>query len=175
MRLFLAIELPKETTKQLDEQLAPLHKKYPGFSWVTPENFHITIHFFGETHMEKEIAQRVRDLIYDIESFQMYSFELDTFVRHNILLYLGFRRQKTLENLADRIREDLKLPPKKFVPHLTISRSALSSKQQYFALKNMISKMKIDIEFNVDKIYLFQSILTGKTPVYEKVEEFKLL
>ncbi len=175
MRLFLAIDLPEAVKKELDDQLLPLRNKHPGFNWVTSENFHITIHFFGETHKEKEIGERIRDLMYDIPSFQMYSGDLDSFVQHKILLYLNFRRQKTLEELAKRLRDDLSLPEKKFVPHLTLSRSALSSKQQYFTLRNEMEKLPVDIEFSVKSIYLFQSILSGKTPVYEKVEEFKLL
>ena len=175
MRLFLAIDLPEATKKELYVQLDPLRKKYPAYSWVTPENFHITIHFFGESNMEHEIAARIKDLLYDIHKFHMYSLKLDTFVQYKILLYLSFKRQRTLEVIADRIREDLKLTEKKFLPHLTLSRSAKSSKQQYFAMRNVIAKTDIDLEFEIDRLVLFQSILTGKTPVYEKVEEFPLL
>jgi 2'-5' RNA ligase len=106
----------------------------------------------------------------------MYSDELDVFVKKQLLLHLGFHRQKELEKIVETIRHDLGQPETKFVPHLTLSRSGLSSKQQYFALRNEIEKTKIDLEFYVNKLYLFESILdVGPHPVYNKVAEIALL
>lgn len=175
MRLILAIDIPEETEKQLSEQLDSLQKKYPQYNWMSPENFHITIHHFGEVKDPDAIAKRIEDLLFDIESFRMYSHKLDVFVRNQLLLYLGFLRQKTLEKLAERIKEDLGEEHKRYVPHLTLSRSPLSSKQQYFALQNRLAKTPIDIEFEVTKIYLIESASSGRKPVYNKISEFKLL
>ena len=63
MRLFLAIDLPTASKKRLDEQLEKLKRDYPHFSWVTQKNFHITLHFFGETNQIETIKKKIREEI----------------------------------------------------------------------------------------------------------------
>lgn len=176
MRLFLGIDLPEETKQDLFNSIESLRKKHPSFKWVEPKNYHLTLHFFGEVHNPEEVAKRLQDILYDAKSFHLYTLELDTFVRKQIVLYLNFKRQKKMEQIVNTVKVDLGVDDKTaFTPHITLSRSSLSSKQQYFALKNEIEKLKISLEFEVNTLYLFESVLTGKQPVYKKFTEFNLL
>jgi 2'-5' RNA ligase len=175
MRLFLAIDPPPAVKKEIHNQISSLRKKHPDFRWVDFINYHITLHFFGEVFNEDEISKRLKDILYDAESFYLYSLNLDVFVKKQLLLYLDFKREKKLEQIVTTIRVDSGIGDMKFVPHLTLSRSSLSSKQQYFALKNEIEKMSIDVNFKVDTLYLMESILTEKQPIYNIISEFKLL
>lgn len=177
MRLFLAIELPDKVKSELDKQLTDIKKQYPEFIWVTPENFHITVHFFGELYSPEVIKKKVKDLLYDQEDFYLYSISLDVFAHQKLLMYLNFRREKKLESLAALIKGNFAGPydDHKFVPHLTIGRGRRSSKQQYFVLKKRVEKISIDISFKVTKIVLFESILSGKKPVYKKLAVFPLV
>lgn len=177
MRLFLAVELPEKVKKELDEQLFDIKKQYPDFAWVTPENFHITVHFFGEMYDAAVLKKKIKDLLFDQEEFHLYSTNIDVFAHQKLLMYLNFRREKKLENLAEKIKDNFIGPynDQKYVPHLTIGRGRRSSKQQYFALQKRVEKIFIDIAFKVSKVVLFESILTGKKPVYKKVASFSLL
>jgi 2'-5' RNA ligase len=181
MRLFLAIELPDEVKKQIAESLIDLQEEYPQFRWVTANNYHITIYFFGEVCDLKKIEKmkkNITDLLYDQESFHLYSTNADLFIHDKIVVYLNFRREKKLENLAEKISERFGSRPgnhKKFVPHLTLARCRIPSKQQYFVLKKRLGKIKIDVEFPVDKVYLYESTNVGDKPVYNKIAEFPLL
>jgi len=178
MRLFLAVDLPVKVKKQLNEQLAYFKKEYPQFNWVSTENFHITIHFFGETNKVEQIKKRVKEIIWDQTGFYLYSFNADVFVNHKLVVYLNFRREKRIEELSKRIKSNFDINSvngRKFVPHLTLARGKRSSKQQYFVLKKRLEKINIDISFPVKRVVLFESILTGKKPLYKKVDSFNLL
>lgn len=177
MRLFLAIDLPDKVKEKLNNQIKFLKKEYPQFNWVSPENFHITIHFFGERNDLEKIKKRIEKLIWDQFFFHLYSLNIDIFVNNKLVVYLNFRREKKIEELAQIIKSNFDLNfvnIKKFIPHLTLARGPRSSKQQYFALKRKLSKTKIDISFPVEKIILFESILNEKKPVYKKVACFEL-
>lgn len=64
---------------------------------------------------------------------------------------------------------------KKYLPHLTLARCRIPSKQQYLLLKKRLKKINIKVDFPVKKITLFQSILSGKKPVYKKIDTFNLI
>jgi len=176
MRLFLAIDPPEEVKSELFNIIQPLRTKHPDYRWVQPKNYHVTVQFFGEVSNQQEISDRLHDILYDAKSFHLNTFELDTFVSSYIQLYLGFYRQKKLEEIVTTIRTDLGGVNKStFIPHITLSRSALSSKQQYFALKNEMEKLNFDLEFSVGKLVLFESILSGRVPEYREIDTFPLL
>ena len=176
MRLFLAIDLPSKSKTQLESQLKNIYKNYPDFKWVSKESFHITLHFFGEVNNPEKIIKKIKDTVYDQAVFYLYSLNADLFLRKKITIYLGFQRSKNLEKLVDSLREELGIHEKmKFVPHLTIGSYRIPSKQQYLLLKKKLKNLKIDIEFKVTKLILFDSLLTSKKPVYKMVAEFPLL
>ena len=90
MRLFLAVDLPLEVKRQLDEQLKEIKKEYPQFNWVSAENFHVTIHFFGERHDGDKIKKKVKDILWDQTGFILYSLDADVFVNHKLANGGGF-------------------------------------------------------------------------------------
>lgn len=178
MRLFLAIDLPLSQKKSIYEQPKDLKLEYPQFRWVSWENYHITVHFYGETDRIETIKKKLKDNLYDQESFYLYSTDCDLFMHKKITIYLNFRREKNLELLAQKIYT---LPnntlntDRRFVPHLTLARCKIPSKQQYFVIKKRLERTKIDVSFKVSKLTLFESILGGKKPVYKKVSNFSLI
>lgn len=176
MRLFLAIDLPEKVKKSLAQQIEHLKKEYADFVWVDEKNFHLTLHFFGEVNNIEKIKDKLKTATYDQFHFHLYSYNLGIFVNHKITVYLGFRREKKLEGLVENIKSHLNIfDPMKFVPHLTVARYRILSKQQYFVIKKNLSQQNIEIDFSVKKIVLFQSIITGKKPVYKKLASFSLL
>lgn len=178
MRLFLAIDLPERIKKSLNSQLENLKLEYPQFNWVGKDNYHITLYFFGNTDKTEKIIKKLKDILYDQESFYLYSTDTDLFMRNQIVIYLNFRRERKLEQLAKKVKESFSqeyVTQNKFVPHLSLARCRIPSKQQYFVLKKRLARMNIDIDFPVNKIILFQSLLGRRKPVYKKIEEFPLI
>lgn len=177
MRLFLAINLPTKIKKQIDEQLTDIKLEYPDFKWVTSDNFHITVHFFGEREYNDKLKNRLSNILYDQEKFYLYSTDVDLFMRNKIVIYLNFRRERKLEKLVKKISINFINNPKdikRFVPHMSLARCRIPSKQQYFVLKKRLKKLNIDINFRVNKLTLFESIL-GDKPVYKKIQKIPLI
>ncbi len=176
MRLFLAIDIPNTVKDQIHNQLQNIQKEYADSNWVSPENYHITIQFYGERDDEKEIKKKLEDALYDQEQFYLYSADIDLFMRNRIIIYLNFRREKKIEELFKKLEH---LPDnnhhEKFIPHLTLARCRIPSKQQYFVLKKRLRKLDIDVSFLVKEVYLFESHLGGKKPEYKKLEKINLL
>jgi len=79
--------------------------------------------------------------------------------------------EKKLEELDNKLGNQTM----KFIPHLTIARSRIPSKQQYFVLKKRVEKINIDISFKVNEVILFESVLSKHHPLYIKKKRIKLL
>lgn len=177
MRLFLAIEIPKDIKKQIAEELTQIKNEHRDFQWVPEENYHITIHFFGETDRLEQIKKRLSEILFDAQPFFLYSSNIDLFLKSRITIYLNFFREKRLENIEKNIREVYEggnANEIKFIPHLTLASCRIPSKQQYFVLKKRLEKIKTEIELKVKSLTLFESILNEGKPYYKKLANFPL-
>jgi len=177
MQLFLAIEIPDNIKKQIAKELIQIKNEYRDFQWVPEENYHITVHFFGETDRLEQIKERLSEILFDAKSFFIYSLSIDMFIKSKITIYLDFHREKTLENIEKNIREVYEggnVNEIKFIPHLTVARCRIPSKQQYFVLRKRLEKIKTEIEFKVKSLTLFESIPNEGRPHYKKLGIFPL-
>lgn len=177
MRLFLAVELFSKTKKEVDDQLSEIKKIYPQFQWLPSDNYHITVNFFGEVSDPKKLIDRLEQVLYDKKSFYLYSISVDLFIHNKITIVLNFRREKTIEIIHESVEEVFQKfeSSLKFIPHLTLARYKIPSKQQYFVIKKRLSRMTVDVFFKVNKLVLFESILGRTQPIYKKIHTFKLL
>lgn len=177
MRLFLAVELSNKTKKEIDDQLSEIKKRYPQFQWIPMDNYHITVDFFGEVSDPKKLIDRLDQVLYDKESFYLYSISVDLFIHNKITIVLHFRREKKIEIIHERVEEIFQKfeSSLKFIPHLTLARYKIPSKQQYFVIKKRLSRMDVDVSFKVNKLILFESILGRTQPIYKKIHIFNLL
>lgn len=180
MKIFTAIEVPEDAIKQIHTQVYPLIREYPGFTWVPARNYHVNLHYIGSIVREKlPIAvEHITNKLYDVPQTQLYTMGLDLFMDEQIIIYLSFYRNKVVEDISNRLFE-LFEPGKKrkhdFIPHISLAKLKIPSKQQYLLLKKKLANMKVRVEFNVPEIHIFESIEKGKTPSYEKVASIPLL
>lgn len=178
MKVFLAIELSNLVKKELEKQLLEIQHEYPQFDWIPIDNYHITIHFFGDVNESKSIFQELKNILYDQESFYLYSFQADMFIKNQITMFVNFRREKHLETIAYKVKEQFSLPDQRidrFIPHITFARFRIPSKQQYFVMKKKIHQVSIDLSFQVKKLVLFESVFGKKYPFYKKIHSIQLL
>lgn len=172
MRLFLAINLPRDAKNSLAAQIEPFQKEYPVFDWVQPANYHLTVQFFGETPKSQEIIEKTKEFLFDQDPFYLYAMNLDFFLSKQITIYLAFRRERLLEDLIAKARNTFGqefTETRNFIPHITIARCRIPSKQQYFHLMKKIQKIDIDVEFQVKEVTLFESIISNRKPVYREI------
>ena len=69
MRLFIAIPLPPDITRALSADRVALEEHGATGRFVPRENYHITLHFLGETDALKDITDAMHEAVRDIRPF----------------------------------------------------------------------------------------------------------
>lgn len=155
-------------------------RDYPGFTWTPPQNYHVSLHYIGEIVAQKlpVAVEHIQNTLYDVPATHMYTMGLDLFMDEQILIYVSFYRSKVVEDISDRLFK-LFEPGKKrkhdYIPHISVARTKIPSKQQYFLLRKKLANLKVNVEFAVPEIHIYESIEKRKTPIYEKVASIPLL
>jgi 2'-5' RNA ligase len=182
-RLFVAVKIaPGEnflkTYYSLKKDL-----KNEKIKWVEPQNMHITLKFLGETHHDKIplIENVLKRVAINNSSFGFSVENTGVFgSRYNPrVLWFGINNNKQLKNLGEEIIDALdaagfKRDRQNFVPHLTVGRIKFLESKKYFqrvvdGYKNVFFQ-----NVEVNKFYLYESILKSTGPVYHPLKEFSL-
>ncbi len=171
MRVFIAIDLPKECKKYIYESIKDIVENY-NLKFVDYKLYHLTLKFLGE--VSKEMVHKIDRKLSEISKrhyiFELKLSKLGKFPLHgnNLnVLWLGVEESRELENLALDIHNNFKNfgDNKPFSPHITLARNKnniqISLKEKVF-----------DYKFSVNKITLFESIFPG--PIYCTIKEYPL-
>ncbi len=168
-KYFLAISIPESLKLAIEKQIIELKKNYPNFRWIPKENYHITINYFGIVKNLDKLVKQIDEKLFDTKKFYLYSNHLSLFIYDKIVIYLGFEKERLLLNI-----KTIWSGKKDFIPHITVARAKIPSKQQYFVLKKRLLETTIMMEFCVDKLTLFESLPGKGFPIYNKVVDFPL-
>jgi 2'-5' RNA ligase len=175
MRLFVAIELPKELTKELVKLQERLKEHVIG-SFVN--EFHLTLQFMGDVDENKlddikESLSKIKFAPFDLKFSTVGVFPSEEYVK---VIWVGLKpedRVKELQLLVDRalFRFNLK-KEEDFIAHITLIRVKSVKNRDDFKriLKSVVPEQ---LSFTVNDFKLFQSTLTKEKPVYKVVKEFK--
>ncbi|PIT70226.1 RNA 2',3'-cyclic phosphodiesterase [Bartonella tribocorum] len=124
-RLFSALQIPQQTT----QQLVSLQNGLPNAQWINPQNFHITLSFFGEVESATADALISAFDTIKLSPFMLKMKDFDIFGSENAphSLVIHIEPCETLNLLHEKmqyIRSHLRLTPDKreFTPHITIAR-----------------------------------------------------
>lgn len=176
MRIFLGIKIPEQTIQVIEDALAPVKEANPHYRWGLPSNYHITVHFFGDVTNVDPLVHRIEELLFAQEAFDLKLYSGGIFIGDAITLYVDFYRSRGIEEISRVIEEDVNDGKiYRFIPHITVARYKVPSKQQYLLAKKKMEGLTFEHEFRVREVTLFQSILTNKTPVYTPIHEFPLI
>lgn len=166
---------------QILKQTEDLRRDYPSFAWVPPENLHVPLYFIGEVDESEvsDIQKQIEDELYDVPVTHLYSFGAEIYINKSITIFMTFQRAKHLEMISKRIMglfaSDTQIKKFDFEPLVTLAKYKIPSKQQYLLLKKKLNRLRIDVEFPVKEIQLYESITRSKHPLYKKVGSVKLL
>ncbi|MBI1862594.1 RNA 2',3'-cyclic phosphodiesterase [Candidatus Microgenomates bacterium] len=176
MNLMLAIDIPGTVKASLAEQLEPLVDQYADLQWVDPQHYHITLFNFADKYSEETLKKKIENITYATRSFYLYSSVNGLFMKNNLTFYAGFLKSHPIVDLVKGIKRELAMVDDlKFFPHLTVAKYRIPSKQQYLLLKKKWLKLKIDIEFEVTQITLYESVIEKNVPIYTPKATFPLL
>lgn len=125
MRLFSAIALPEEVRLRL---LGLCHG-LPGQRWVAPENFHITLRFFGDLDggQARDLDDAFSRLQFNPISISLNGIGFFGKEHRPRMLWAGVEKTQELSDLRRRVEYaaqsiGLRLDREKFSPHITLCR-----------------------------------------------------
>lgn len=148
--------------------------------WTPPDNWHITLHFLGETSAGKipEIIQRLQKVCEVSPPFKLKIADFGAFPspQEARVVWMGVQRSQALLDLQSSIENSLSemgFAPedRDYWPHLTIGRLR-NHKNIVDALSPVVRK-KVGA-FQVADIRLYESTLSAPYARYEVLEKFQL-
>ncbi|MAE09040.1 MAG: RNA 2',3'-cyclic phosphodiesterase [Bacteroidetes bacterium] len=182
-RLFIAVKLiPDDNLLKIYYSLKKA-LQYDKIRWVHPDNFHITLKFLGTTPEEKistisEVMINTLTLtkVLDIELNNVGIFGSKYKPR---VIWFGINENKQMKNLGIRLLDSLHNAgfPKdrqNFIPHLTVGRiTKITGKQLFNYEIEKVRNVYIQ-KVAIDRVILYESILTSKAPIYNELFSFPL-
>jgi 2'-5' RNA ligase len=176
LRLFAAVEIPKQVRDALGESVTPLRERFPKARWVPLRNQHVTVKFLGSTYprLVEWVPETISGVAGRHEPFATRVEGLGAFprVRTARVLWAGLEDDGRLERLAADLDQAFarEFAPEKraFAPHLTLAR---------FDPPVGLEPLEVAFEsepFEIDRIVLFRSHLRRPAPVYESIGVFPL-
>ena len=191
-RLFLAIKLPLEIRREIGSILTNFDKEARNFSFVEPEQLHLTLKFLGgdiSNSSQNSIIETLKPIFSSTPNFKiivdglMFGFAKQQISK---VLYFNCTKNEELTRLAAEVNYRIKkldlddvsfiIEGKKLIFHLTVGRLKHTANKTYKrALIKLIDEIQFKpFEFEADKIYLVRSEMRLNQPKYTDVYTFNL-
>lgn len=182
MRLFVALDVPKETSRRLEEIIRGLEPTARGARWVRAAQIHITLKFIG--HIEDTQLPEIQSALGKVRQAEAISITFRHFgffpnEHHPRVFWVGLEAGPNLAALAADIEtalEPLGIPreSRDFQPHLTLAR--FRSREGIGELREKLAAMASQ-EFGTiaaTEFYLYQSVLKSAGAEYRKLGSYRL-
>jgi 2'-5' RNA ligase len=184
IRSFIAIDLPKETRKHLQQIQEELKKCGAGVRWVRPGSIHLTLKFLGDvpSGQVENIARAVAQEVRQEPPLTLGAAGLGAFPsrRRPRVIWIGMEGEvQRLSRIQARIENALEplgfiREKRPFRPHLTIGRI-----KHRRGLQTLIDAMAtLDMpqfnSFDADEIILYKSDLRPTGAIYTKLHRIPL-
>jgi 2'-5' RNA ligase len=184
MRTFIAVELPENIKKKIEELQAPLKRTNAFVSWVKPENIHITLKFLGEVPEEKinEVFSATEAALKETKKFKMNLKGTGAFpdFRRPRVIWIGTGKGgEELSNMSTKIEEEMEkigFPKenRKFSPHFTIGR--VKSPKGIEKLMELVKSTDFETEdIEVNEVTVMKSQLHPAGAIYTPLKKIPLL
>ncbi len=184
MRTFIAVELPPEVKRKIEEVQSPLKKTDTYVSWVKPGNVHLTLKFLGEIDEGRieNVFKGTETALEGSKRFKLSLKDLGCFpnLRRPRVVWVGVDKGKgELSKMQRQIEEELfkfKFPreQRSFSPHLTIGR--VKSPKNIEKLIGLIETTNFQTEeVEVDEVVVMKSQLHPQGAIYTPLKKIKLL
>ena len=179
IRTFLAIELSEAIRKEAHSYVEVIEQNCPDFRFIPPENWHLTLHFFGQID-SNQIQKLETHLPPAFSSAQPFSIQLEklgAFPSWNQarILWIGVGGDvPQLLSLIERLNQVLQemhfeIEPRDYSPHITIARLKTRNPVPAAVPKQTYQGHVID---RVQHITLFRSDLSSKGAYYSPIKTF---
>jgi len=183
LRLFIALPLPHEVEIELDRLVTVLRPKGPDVKWVPAKNIHLTVKFLGDT--EEKLVDKIKAAIDEVTAgYQVFETAIDRIggfpnLAQPRVIWIGgsqpideaARMAKEIDRRMHELRFEKEKRP--FKAHLTLGR--VREGRSVAELAEYLETLKLQpIPLILDRLVLFQSTLTPKGSIYERLHEAML-
>jgi 2'-5' RNA ligase len=176
MRLFVGIPLAAAVIEELSAVSMRLQTSEDGLRWSSPESWHITLQFLGNTPEYECIVARLMELRSPPLALQLEG--LDFFERAGVF-FAGVRLTPELGALQQRVTAATGLcgfvpETRPYHPHITLARSKSKGVTALRALKGRIHREPGFSSLVAEAFVLYESVPGAKGSHYEIRERFPL-
>jgi 2'-5' RNA ligase len=192
-RVFLALRFSRTTQERLIAVQDELRQHLHNWHFIQPENFHLTLRFFGD--MPEEQVAHVQEvctrLAPSLHPFSLHLNHVDYFgTPHSArVLYAGGEHSEGLDRLVDAIQKEFPGPRDQrteFRPHVTLAKARAKMERtdevlNSVALRRLREQGKIGKDtITIDaptvhrEFVLMETIWVGRSVEYGIREKFKL-
>lgn len=173
MRIFIACSIERFGDIQ---DLYNYLNEFKGVKPVNTPELHLTFRFFGELSEEETSKLLIEFSKLTLKKFVLRISGVGCFpdAKYARILYLNVNIVKEIlldYNIISKINVGKEPKKRAFVPHITVARSKWSTD-----LENVVKKFgRIRLEKTIDRITVYQSILTASGPVYKGIGDAQLI
>lgn len=172
MRTFIGISINEEVKQMLFDVQQQCRQRCRKGNFTEKDNFHMTLHFLGETTTEEieDLKQAVYETAIKNKPFSIITKQLGVFQRgERGVLWVGIENSKNLLYLFEGLQRSLSRQgfareKKKLSPHITLARQAEPYGNFVQMQKAIVVEQK---EILVDSITLFESVRVGGKLIYK--------
>jgi 2'-5' RNA ligase len=184
IRSFIALDLPDNLKKNLQNLQDKARKHTDCVRWVKPDNIHLTLKFLGaiEESQVEPIARILENMTIGIAPFRLQVKGFGAFpnARNPKVIWVGMDdNQQRVVLFQEKLEETLTAigfaPEKRtYSPHLTLGRVKESRAKR--DIEQLIEKYKNEDlgYFTADTIVFYQSVLQPSGPVYSSLKTIQL-
>ncbi len=172
-RLFIAIELPPEVRRWLENARAVLEPGVPAGAvrWVDPRGIHITLKFLGETAVRRidGVRAAMDQAVQEVQPFSLMVEGLGCFpnTARPRVLWAGVRSELKLVEIQKRLEDNLyaagfEREGRAFSPHLTLGRvkdGAGEIQSRKIGAAVAAARIEPPVEMRAVDLCLFRSVL----------------
>ncbi len=174
MRLFLAIDLPKD----LKEYIFNLESKFKEakITWVSKKNLHLTLKFFGDVK-EENIPKIIEKLKIKQNIIKVHLTNIGFFPNEKDprVIWIGLEPENEIILLQQKLDSEFLekfSSDQKFQAHITLGRiKSIRRREDFFKSINAIQITSQ--EFEIKSFQLMKSELTKNGPIYETIDSFE--
>ncbi len=174
MRLFIAIELPKNVRSELSSIQREVKQLCSGGRFVPEDNFHVTLHFIGESDRLADAVTAMQEAVRGIRPFALHLGGCGSFGKPSqatsIVHVLGDVDELAIlyESLQSALFDmGFSRERKRFTPHITLGRSVELDE----LCAGELSALRGDASFSVNSIILYESRRDGGRMIYSPIHK----
>lgn len=183
MRSFISLEFDEELKDKLINIQSEIRKESLRGTWVSRDNFHLTLKFLGEIEEEmvKDIGKIIEKTSSKFSPIDLKFNELGCFKgeRDIRVLWLGTEGDlSALDELYEEIEDGMydigfKKENRDFKPHITLGRRVIL-KKNFYEFKKEVNKY-LEYGFTLNKITLMKSEEVMKKRIYTPIKSYNLI